>query len=80
VEIAQVASMTPGQVKKFMEHPIKARAILQHLSAKMIRYREWAIEIKETLSAPMHQHRFLYANTCKDLFVNWSEYEKNHLL
>jgi hypothetical protein len=24
VEIAQVASMTPGQVKKFMEHPIKA--------------------------------------------------------
>jgi hypothetical protein len=40
VEITQVASMTPGQVKKFMEHPIKARTTLQRLSAKMIRYRE----------------------------------------
>jgi hypothetical protein len=72
--------MTPGQVKKFMEHPIKAHTVLQRLSAKMIRYREWEIEIKETLSAPMDQHRFLYANTCEDLFVKWSEYEKNHPL
>jgi hypothetical protein len=72
VEIAQVVSMTPGQVKKFMEHSFKARAVLQCLNAKMIRYRERAIEIKETLSAPMDQHRFPYANTCEDLFVKWS--------
>jgi hypothetical protein len=27
-EIEKVANMAPGQVKKFMEHPIKARAVL----------------------------------------------------
>jgi hypothetical protein len=80
VEIVQVVSMTPGQVHNFMEHLIKARAVLQRLSAKVIKYREWAIEIKETLSAPMDQHKFPYANTCEDLFVKWSEYEKSHPL
>jgi len=69
VEIVQVASMTLSHVQKFMEHPIKARAILHRLSTKMIRYRERTIEIKETLSAPMDQHRFSYANTCEDLFI-----------
>jgi len=28
LEITQVASMEPGQIQQFMEHPIKARAIL----------------------------------------------------
>jgi hypothetical protein len=78
VEIMQVASMTPGQVQKFMEHLIKARAVLQRLSAKVIKYREWAIEMKETLSTPMDQQRFPYPNTCEDLFIKWSEYEKCH--
>jgi hypothetical protein len=72
--------MTSGQVKNFMEHLIKDQAILQRLSAKMIRYRERAIEIKETLSASMDQHIFMYANTCEDLFIKWSKYEKNHPL
>jgi hypothetical protein len=72
VEIAQVVRMTPGQVKNFMEHSIKARVVLQCLSAKMIRYREWEIEIKETLLASMDQHKFTYANTCEDIFIKWS--------
>jgi hypothetical protein len=80
VEITQVEIMTLGQVNMFMEHPIKAHAVLQCLSAKIIRYREWEIEIKETLSTPMDQHRFPYANTCVDLFFKWSEYENNHPL
>jgi hypothetical protein len=63
-----------------MEHPIKARAVLHRLNAKMIRYREKEIEIKETLLAPMDQHKFPYANTCEYLFVKWLEYEKNHPL
>jgi hypothetical protein len=67
-----VESKTLGQIKTFMEHPIKDRPILQRLSAKVIKYREHAIEVKETLSAPMDQHRFLYANTCEDLFVKWT--------
>jgi hypothetical protein len=79
-EITQVASMTPGQVRKFMEHSIKAHTTLQRLSAKVIKYREREIEMKETLSSLMDQHRFPYANTCEDLFIKWSEYEKNHPL
>jgi hypothetical protein len=79
-EIAKVASMVPGQVENFMEHLIKARAVLQRLSVKIIKYRERAVEVKEIISAPMDQHRFLYANTCEQLFVKWSEYEKSHPL
>jgi hypothetical protein len=79
-EISQISSMTPGQVKKFVEHPIKSLAVLQCLSVKLIRYRERAVEIKEVFSAPMDQHRFPYANTCEDLFFKWAEYERNHPL
>jgi hypothetical protein len=39
-----------------------------------------AVEIKEVLSAPMDQHRFPYANTCEDLFFQWSEYDRNNPL
>jgi hypothetical protein len=79
-KIMQVVIMTLGHVQNFMEHMIKARAVLQCLSAKMIRYREHEIEIKETLSSLMDQHRFPYANTCEDIFVKWSAYEKSHPL
>jgi hypothetical protein len=61
-----------------MEHPIKAHAVMQRLSAKVAKYRERAVEVKETLSASMDQHKFPYANTCKDLFVKWPEHEKSH--
>jgi hypothetical protein len=63
-----------------MEHPIKARTVLHQLSAKVVKYQAQAVEIKEILSAPTDQHRFMYANTCEELFVKWSEYEKNHPL
>jgi hypothetical protein len=72
--------MAPGQVQRFMENPIKARAILQQLSAKVDKYRARAVEIKEIFSAPMDQHRFSYANTCEELFFKWSKYEKIHPL
>jgi hypothetical protein len=79
-EIAHVASMTPGQVYKFMEHLIKARLVMQCLSAKVMKYRERVVEVKETLASLMDQHRFPYANTCKDHFFKWSKYEKSHPL
>jgi hypothetical protein len=72
--------MTPGQVKKFMEHPIKALAVLQRLSVKLIRYREHTVEIMEVFSTPMDQHRLPCENTCKDIFFKWAEYERNHPL
>jgi hypothetical protein len=55
--------MILGQVKNFMEPLIKALAILQHLSVKIIKYKGREIEIKEVISAPMDQHRFPYENT-----------------
>jgi hypothetical protein len=63
-----------------MENPIKAHEVLQQLSDKVVKYRAWAVEIKEILSALMDQPKFSYANTCKELFVKWSEYEKSHPL
>jgi hypothetical protein len=45
--------MTPGQIQEFLEHPIKFGVVLQPLSVKVIKYRERALEVKETLSAPM---------------------------
>jgi hypothetical protein len=38
--ISQISSMTPDQLKKFMEHPMKSLVVLQRLSVKLIRYRE----------------------------------------
>jgi hypothetical protein len=79
-EIEKVIDMAPGQVLQFMEHPVKSRAMLQHLSARIVKYRAQEIEIREIRSAPMEQHRFMYANTCEDIFIKWLEYEKSHPL
>jgi hypothetical protein len=79
-KIEKVDNMAPVQVQHFMEHPIKAWEVLQQLSVKVVKYRARAVEIKEILSALMDQHIFLYANTCEELFVKWSEYEKIHPL
>jgi hypothetical protein len=63
-ELAKVTdTREPGQVRQFMEHPIKARAMLQQLSASLVKYRAHAVEIREIYAAPMEQHRFPYANT-----------------
>jgi hypothetical protein len=79
-DISQTSSMITGLARKFMEPPIKALAVLQRLSVKLIKYNERAVEIKEVLSTPMDRHRFPYANTCKDLFFKWSEYDRNNPL
>jgi hypothetical protein len=52
-EVAKVADMVPRQVHNFMEHPIKARTVLQQLSARIVKYRAWAVEMREILLAPM---------------------------
>jgi hypothetical protein len=49
---------------------IKARAMLQQLSARIVKYQAHAIKIRETLSPPMEQQIFSYDNTCDDLFIN----------
>jgi hypothetical protein len=79
-KISHISSMIPGQVKNFMEPPIKALAVLQLLSVNLIKYNKRAIEIKEVLFTLMDQHRFLYENTYEDLFFKWSDYEKNNPL
>jgi hypothetical protein len=79
-ELAKVAHTVLGQVRWFMEHPIKAQAMLQQLKASLVKYQAHALEIREIYEAPMEQHRFPYANTCEELFIKWSEYEKSHPL
>jgi hypothetical protein len=79
-EIEKVANMVRGEVQQFMEHLIKAHTVIQQLSAKVVKYQAQAMEIKDILSVLMDQHRFPYANTCEELFVKWSEYEKSHPL
>jgi len=39
-KIYQISSMISGQLKKLMEPPIKAISVLQHLSVKIIKYKE----------------------------------------
>jgi hypothetical protein len=46
-EITKVTDMAAGQVQQFMKHPIKARAMLQQLSASIVKYRAHAVEIRE---------------------------------
>jgi hypothetical protein len=65
-KILHVSSIILGQLKKFMEPPIKYLAILQCVNVKLIKCKEQTIEIKEVLSAPMDKHMFPYASTCKD--------------
>jgi hypothetical protein len=79
-EISKLTDMTPVQMRHFMEHLIKARAVLQQLSASIVKYRAHAVEIRKVHSAPMEQPRFPYANTCEDIFIKWLEYEKSHPL
>jgi hypothetical protein len=67
-------------MKNFMKSPIGATIVLQWLSAKMDKYKKNLVEVKEILSAPMDQHKFPYANTCEELFFQWSEYERNNPL
>jgi hypothetical protein len=69
IEIEKVASMASGQVQQFMERPIKDQVVLHWLSIKIVKYRAHAVEVKDILSAPMEQHRFLYANTWEELFI-----------
>ena len=77
-EIAKVTATASGQLGHFMEHPIKDWVVLQQLSANIVKYRAHAVEIREIYATLMEQHRFPYANTCGELFIQWSEYEKNH--
>jgi hypothetical protein len=55
--------MISGQVKNFMEPPIKALAFLERLSVKLVKYKEREVEMKEVISTLMDQHRFFYENT-----------------
>jgi hypothetical protein len=79
-ELATVTDTMPSQVWKFMEDPIKARAMLQPLSASLVKYLAHAVEIINIYATPVEQHIFPYANTCEELFIQWLKYEKNHPL
>jgi hypothetical protein len=77
-ECAKVADARPGQVQQFTEHPIRAKTMLQQLNSTLVKYRAHATDIRGIYAAPMEQHRFPWAQTCEELFINWSEYERSH--
>jgi hypothetical protein len=77
-ELVKMTDVVPGQVQRFMEHPIRARIVLHQLNSIMVKYQMHAMDIKGIHAAPTEQHRFPWAQTCDDLFISWSEYEKIH--
>jgi hypothetical protein len=70
-EIEKVTTVVLGKVKHFMEHPIKARAMLQQLSTSVVKYRVQVVEIREVYSTSMEHHRFSYANYSIPREVIW---------
>jgi hypothetical protein len=77
-ELENVTDNVLGHVPQFIEDSIKARAMLQQLSTSLVKYRAHVVNIKEIYSASMKKHRFPYTNTCEELFIQWSKYEKSH--
>jgi hypothetical protein len=77
-ECTKVTDAKPGQVQQFAKRLIKARATLQKLNSSLVKYREHVVDIRGVYVSPMEQHRFLWAQTCEDLFISWSEYERSH--
>jgi hypothetical protein len=77
-ELTKMTDARPGQVQRFAEHPIRARTMLQQLNSSLVKYQMHAMDIRGIHAAPMEQHKFPWAQTCEDLFISWSEYERNH--
>ena len=62
-ECTKVIDVMPGQVKQFVGHPIRARAMLQQLNSSLVKYQMHAVDIRGVYVAPMEQHRFPWAQT-----------------
>jgi hypothetical protein len=73
-----VTDTSLGQVKRFMEHPMKVQVGIQHLNTRLLKGQVHAIEIRGFYMSPMEQHILPRAQICEDLFINWSEYGKSH--
>jgi hypothetical protein len=52
--------------------------MLQQLNFSLEKYWVHARNIRGIYAAPMEQHKFSWANTCEELFISWSEYERSH--
>jgi len=76
--LAKVTDTVPGQVQQFLEHSIRAWTVLQQLNTSLVKYRVHVVEIGGIYMAPMEQHIFTCARAYEELFISWSEYEKNH--
>jgi hypothetical protein len=58
-----------GQVRKFVEGLMRASMVLQYLGARLEKFRQCVMEMKEVLITPMDKHRFHYVHTCEDIFT-----------
>jgi hypothetical protein len=77
-ECERVIDAKPGQVQQFVGHIIKARTMLQKLNFSLTKCWAHATDIRGIYVAPMEQQKFPWANTCEELFIQWSDYERSH--
>jgi hypothetical protein len=77
-ELAKMTDARPGKVIRFTKHLIRARTMLQQLDSNLAKYRVHTVDIRGIYAAAMEQNRSPWAQTCDELFVNWSEYERTH--
>jgi len=77
-DLAKVIETAPGQVQRFMEHPIRARTMLKQFNTSLVKYQAYVVKGRRIYASPMEQHKFPWAQTCEELFISWSKYEKSH--
>ena len=77
-ELTKMTNARPGQVQRFTEPPIRAQTMLQELNSSLLKYWVHAMDMRGIFSAPMEKYRFPWAQTCEELFINCTEYEKSH--
>jgi hypothetical protein len=79
-EISKVTDMVQGSGVTVYGTPDQSSGYAATVKCQYSQVSAHAVEIREIHSALMEQHRFPYANTCEDLFIKWSEYERSHPL
>jgi hypothetical protein len=77
-QLAKMTDVRLGEVKRFAEPLIRARTMLHQLNSSLVKYQAHAVDIRGIYANPMEQHRFPWAQTCEDLFISWTEYERSH--
>jgi len=75
LDILKIPSWHEGNLK-FVEGTIRTSIIIDHMVAKLERYRQSTGEMREVLKTHMDQHHFPHMHMFVDLFSKWVDYDK----